>query len=365
MNALVLLTDAFGGHGGIAKYNRDLLRAMCSFPAMRTLVALPRLAPFSPGSLPQGLTFRFDSAGGKARYLSKLAETLGGRIRFDLVLCAHVNLLPLAYIAACRYAAPLHLLTYGIEVWQPSPSKIANLLATRIDEVLSISETTAERFRSWALLSGVPVRILPNAIERSDFGVGPKDEKLLERYGIRGKKVLATLGRLASAERMKGFDEIISLMPRMLKHDPNLVYLVMGDGNDRHRLEEKAQALGVGRAVIFCGPIDETEKAAHYRLADLYVMPSSGEGFGFVFLEALACGIPVVASKRDGGREAVRDGKLGILVDPLDSDDIERGILEGLKRPRGVIPEGLDHFSFDAFVGRTHQWLQGPSSGAS
>jgi glycosyltransferase involved in cell wall biosynthesis len=86
-------------------------------------------------------------------------------------------------------------------------------------------------------------------------------------------------------------------------------------------------------------------------------MPSRGEGFGFVFLEALACGCPVVASKIDGGREAVRDGELGTLVDPQDTKDIERGVEEALAKPKGVVPSGLGYFAFPNFTGRVHEFL--------
>jgi glycosyltransferase involved in cell wall biosynthesis len=85
---------------------------------------------------------------------------------------------------------------------------------------------------------------------------------------------------------------------------------------DRRCLQEKARSLGVHGRVVFAGYVPESEKADHYRLADAYVMPGRGEGFGIVYLEALACGVPVVASEVDGSREAVREGALGILVDP-------------------------------------------------
>ena len=76
-------------------------------------------------------------------------------------------------------------------------------------------------------------------------------------------------------------------------------------------------------------------------------MPSRGEGFGIVFLEAMACGVPVLASRRDGGREALLDGKLGLLVDPEDPTSVAAGIRDVLRRPKGR-PEGLDYFSVDA-----------------
>jgi glycosyltransferase involved in cell wall biosynthesis len=82
-------------------------------------------------------------------------------------------------------------------------------------------------------------------------------------------------------------------------------------------------------------------------------MPSRGEGFGRVFLEAMACGVPVVASTLDGSREAVQEGRLGQLVDPGDPEDVLRGIRAALTSPRGI-PEGLDQFSFPQFEARCH-----------
>jgi glycosyltransferase involved in cell wall biosynthesis len=91
-------------------------------------------------------------------------------------------------------------------------------------------------------------------------------------------------------------------------------------------------------------------------LADAFLLPSQGEGFGFVLLEAMACGVPVVASALDGGREAVREGQLGILVDPRDRTSVVRGIREALARPRAV-PAGLEYFSFDRFRERVDGFI--------
>ena len=144
------------------------------------------------------------------------------------------------------------------------------------------------------------------------------------------------------------------MLPDLVAALPDVAYLVVGDGSDRERLEEKARALGVADRVVFTGNVPEAEKADHYRLADVYVMPSQGEGFGFVLLEAMACGIPVIASTLDGGREAVRDGQLGMLVDPADRDELKRAILDALRQPKGIVPAGLEHFSFRNFEARAH-----------
>ena len=83
-------------------------------------------------------------------------------------------------------------------------------------------------------------------------------------------------------------------------------------------------------------------------------MPSRGEGFGFVFLEAVACGVPVIASCLDGGREAVRKGELGRLVDPTNPAEIRFAILDALAARGKRIPEGLAYFSYANFERRTH-----------
>lgn len=83
-------------------------------------------------------------------------------------------------------------------------------------------------------------------------------------------------------------------------------------------------------------------------------MPGRGEGFGFVFLEALACGVPAVGSKLDGSREALRDGELGVLTDPDDLDSVRDGILSALDTRKGI-PSGLSHFAWPAFADRVAQ----------
>jgi phosphatidylinositol alpha-1,6-mannosyltransferase len=355
MRALVLTTDAFGGYGGIAQYNRDLLAAMCSFPAMTEVIALPRTGrePFAP--LPPKLSFDVSGLGGKGRFVAAWSRQLRARGPIHFVLCGHINLLSLAYLASVRFRAPLHLMTYGIEAWQ-CPSRTARALVSRVDVALSISRVTADRFREWAGLDRLPMWILPNAIDAPRFADGAGRADLVRRYGLAGRTVMMTLGRMAASERMKGFDEVIDVLPRLRQKNPRLVYLVVGDGDDRPRLEAKARAAGLAEHVIFTGNIPEAEKSAHYHAADVFVMPSRGEGFGFVFLEALACGVPVVASKLDGGREAVREGLLGTLVDPRDAADLERGILEALQKPRGL-PDGLAYFSVTNFQARAHDWL--------
>ncbi len=226
-----------------------------------------------------------------------------------------------------------------------------------MDAFIAVSNFTKARFLKWSQIADSRGMILPNSVDLSRFAPGPKKDSLLERYGLKGKTVLMTLARLSSEHKLKGIDEVLNAVPHLAKEVPNIAYLIVGDGNDRERLKDKARSLGILDRVVFAGYVEEAEKADHYRLADAYVMPSRGEGFGIVYLEAMACGVPVVGSKLDASSEALMDGKLGILVDPFNQEELICGIAQALKRAKGVVPEGLSYFSFDAFKKRVHAIL--------
>ncbi len=355
MRILALVSDAFGGLGGIAQYNRDLLGALSSYPGVTEVVAVTRRAPLPLEPLPPKLTYVTSGINGKLRYLLAVLRCLATPGKYELICCGHLFLLPLAYLAKWKTGAPLALVIFGLDAWQPPRSALAARFASKVDAVISISEVTAVRFLAWARLPRDRVFLLPNAVVRQHYGVGGKNPDLLQRYGLAGKTVLLTVSRLCATDNYKGIDEVLGLMPALAAEVPEIAYLIVGDGDDRERLQARARSLGVADRVVFASFIPEKEKPDHYRLADAYVMPGWGEGFGFVYLEAMACGIPVLGSKLDGSREALRDGALGILVDPHDPDELRWGILEALNRPRGIIPPGLSHFSLENFTRRCHE----------
>lgn len=358
MRVLALLTEAFGGYGGISLYNRDLLTALCAHPECTDVVAIPRLMPNSSELQPVKLTYVISGLNGKMKYLKTVLQTLKCNSQFDLIVCGHINLIPIAILIRIWLKAPVLLVIYGIDAWHPTCSRLTNMLVQYVDAFVSISNITRQRFLTWSRLPAEKGFLLPNAIHLELYGSGPKNRELLERYGLEGKTVLMTLGRLVSHERCKGFDEVMELMPELALKIPNIVYMIVGRGDDQQRLEEKARNLQIADRVVFTGYIKESEKGDHFRLADVYVMPSRGEGFGFVFLEAMACGVPVVASSADGGREAVRNGELGLLVDPADPAAIVDAICSAVKKRHRVVPDGLEYFSFVCFSNRLHGIIQ-------
>jgi phosphatidylinositol alpha-1,6-mannosyltransferase len=357
VNLLVLLTDAFGGRGGIAKFNRDLLNALCTYPEVDSVTALPRRITADIGVLPARLVYETQAATGKTAYMYQLGRLLSQRNAFAAVVCAHIHLLPLAALAARRYGVPLILIVHGIEVWQRPRISGLDRCFRSVDMFVSVSEFTKKRFLEWAPLRPDQGHVIPDCVDLTQYGPGPKPERLLQRYGVSNRKIMMTLGRLDSTERYKGIDEVLEIMPSLVKEIPDLTYIIAGEGNDRPRLELKVKSLGLSERAVFTGYVPEAEKADHYHLADAFVMPGHGEGFGIVYLEAMACGIPVVASKVDASREAVLDGRLGVLADPSNPDEIIAAIKEALTRSRGV-PNGLEYFSFRRFVERWHVHLR-------
>jgi glycosyltransferase involved in cell wall biosynthesis len=335
MKILLLCTDAYGGHGGIALYNRDLAEALAAREDVEEVIVIPRVVRSGPSVIPPKITFLANAAKGSVHYLRALARVRG---KVDMVICGHVNLLPVA----CTLARHPILFVYGIEAWKPI--RMPKLLH-RAAAVVSISDITLRRLLGWSRYAG-PTHLLPNAIHAEQYGIRPKRQDLVERYKLEGKRVLLTVGRLAAEERYKGFDEVIEILGKL---PADVVYMIAGGGNDFPRLQRKAVQCGLADRVIFTGLFPDGDKADLYALADVYVMPSRGEGFGYVFLEALASGVPVIGSKLDGGREALLDGALGLLVDPSNPAEIERAIREVLGDTQRRIPARLEHFSFDRF----------------
>ena len=270
MRILLLTTDAYGGHGGIALYNRDTAEALAEMPEVEEVVVIPRNMPLSPERIPKKVRFLSEAAGGKGRYVRTALGVARGR--YDLVICGHINLLPLAVLLNSYIRARLVIMVYGIDAWQP-PYTFARCWLKNVDAVWSISAITRDRMNAWAKLPETKYALLPNAIHLERYGMAEKRPALLEHYGLKGSKLIMTLARFSRAERYKGVDEVLEVMPALLKEEPTLKYLVAGDGDDRPRLEAKAQSLGLADRVIFTGMVEESDKADLFRLADAFVMP--------------------------------------------------------------------------------------------
>ena len=312
LSVLALVTDAFGSHGGIARYNQDLLSALALSSRVGDILVVPR----HDASPKEGLPGRVDQTPPRSGRISYAAYVLAAVARksFDVVFCGHLYMSPLATLISETLKKPMWLQLHGIEAWE-SPGRLVRAAAERATLVTAVSRYTRHRFLEWANVQPERVRVLPNTF-KPQFATGPKRDDLAERHNLRGRQVLLTVSRLAASERYKGHDRVISVLPRVLERNPDVAYLVVGDGDDRQRLEEMARKTGVEHAMRFAGHVPHQELPDYFRLADVFVMPSTGEGFGIVFLEAAASGLPLVGGNRDGSVDALADGTIGTLVDP-------------------------------------------------
>jgi glycosyltransferase involved in cell wall biosynthesis len=280
------------------------------------------------------------------------------RERPKLIVSTHLNFGPLAMVAQRSFGMPYVLVAHGIDAWRITNASRRRALQ-KANLTLAVSQYTRDRLIHEAGLDSDRVKILPNTFDAERFAIAPKPPQLLRKYGLRqDTPVILTVCRLAETECYKGYDQIIKAMPEIMRFVPNARYLLVGKGPDRPRIEKLIAELGVQDAVILAGFVPDEELADHYNLCDVFAMPSRGEGFGIVYLEALACGKPVLAGNKDGSRDALADGELGLLVDPDDTAEIATEIIRVLRRehshPMIFHPELLrrrviELFGFEAF----------------
>lgn len=346
LRILALATDAYGAGGGIAQFNRDLFLALAQSGNIKNVVILPRNGQAPIQDIPDKVR-QLKPRSGKLAYALQALRAMRQLGPFDVIFCGHLYMAPLAALISKMTGTPMWLQIHGIEAWQ-RPGLLQRWAAEQARFVTAVSRHTRRLFLAWANCTPDTVRVLPNTVDER-FTPGPKPGTLLDRYSLRGKKVLLTVSRLAASERYKGHDRVIRAVADLRQSHPEIVYVVAGDGDDRPRLEQLARELGIAEQVRFIGYVPDSELPDLYRAADAFIMPSTGEGFGIVFLQALASGIPVIGGDSDGSRDPLCDGMLGELIDPSNQQSVRKATLNALTKPIAK-PEGLDNFAWPNFA---------------
>jgi glycosyltransferase involved in cell wall biosynthesis len=325
MRSIHLWVSGIEETGGIQHYSDGCQKAL------RRLFPEARLRVFSKNDVHDRPAEGFHAFGNLSGWKRTLAFAGCGlvhavRERPDFILSTHPHFVK-ALAPLRRLGIPCLTAAHGVEVWGHLGGRLGQALRS-VKGILPVSGFTRDVIHREA---GVPMsrmQVVPNTFREECFTPGAKPVSLLERYGLQaGQPVLFTVGRLAAAERYKGQDQVLRALPQILRELPALKYVIGGRGDDEARLRQLAAELGVESQVIFTGFIPEQELADHYRLADLYVMPSRGEGFGIVYLESLACGRPCLVGDSDASPEAIDHGRLGFVVPPCDTDAIARAVL--------------------------------------
>ena len=160
---LALVTDAFGGYGGIAQYNRDLLQACSEADAVDKVIVLPRGGNLGPGeALPEKIVQKPACFGRAAYSLAALRLALSEK-PFDIIYCGHLYHTPLAVVLSRLVGGRLWLQTHGIDAWE-KPSAIVFRSLDRFDLVTTVSRYTRRRILDWSLLAPEKVRVVPNTV---------------------------------------------------------------------------------------------------------------------------------------------------------------------------------------------------------
>ncbi len=260
------------------------------------------------------VTFRFAGfQGSKYGFIRSANAAANGRPY--LIFVAHPNLAPVGWLIRRRTAARMVVVGWGIDVWDRLPwFRRAALQAA--DAVLAISTYTAEQVIRKQNVTASKVRLLPLAIEPMFWNTALQESATKSPQGFPEGRVLLSVARLAASEGYKGVDTVIQALPRVAAKVPDVRYVIAGDGDDRPRLERLSREAGVADRVHFLGQISSlsAELMFCYSNCQVFLLPSKREGFGLVFLEAMAFGKPVVGGAHGGTLDIIQDGVTGFLV---------------------------------------------------
>jgi len=288
----------------------------------------------------------------------------------DVIICAHINYAPLGFAMKRLFRRNYIVCTHGIDVWDIKSS--LQLKALREAKLITtVAEYTRDRIVDQLPEVRERIYLLYNPVDGDRFVPSRKPPSLAKRLGVAKKKVIFTVARLSAIEGYKGYDRVIQAMPKVLAAVPEAFYVLGGAGDDAPRVHALIEGTGLRDSVRMVGYIPDEEIVNYYNLADVFIMPSKAEGAPAVFVEALACGVPVIAGNQDGSATPLLHGEVGLLIDPDNINEISRAIIRVLTgkvrknlRDRAFLRRKvLGTFGLDHFPGRVDDVLRIVSSG--
>lgn len=276
----------------------------------------------------------------------------------NLILCGHLNFGPVAYYIHRLTGIPYWIFVYGTDAWMIKDSIKKNALH-KAQKIISISGYTRDRLISEQNLDPKRIFLLPVTFDASRFQIAQKPKNLLQKYHLTpDQPIILTVTRLSSSDGYKGYDKILQALPKIQKNLPNIHYIIVGKGDDLPRIEQLIKTLKLQNSVTLTGFIPDEELPSYYNLCDVFAMPSKGEGFGIVYLEALASGKPTLGGNQDGAIDALCNGELGALINPDNINEIAQTLVDILEhnypnsliyQPQLLRQKTLEIFGFERF----------------
>lgn len=347
--------------GGIEKFNRAFMRAFLDCEANLNSEFTASGMYDAVGNENYIPSNRFSAF--KGNRWSFVISSLIKSFKQQEIILGHVNLAMIGVLfKLLQPSKKLTVICHGIEVFEPLTGLKKKLLQ-KADRLLAVSNYTKEQLINIQKADAKKIHVFPNTLD--PFFHLPnsfiKPNYLKERYGLKqDQKILFTLTRLNSDEGYKGYDKVIRALPALTKNGYQFKYIIGGkaDAKELAAVESLIASLGLQKEVLLAGYIPDEEVTDHYLLADVFVMPSKGEGFGIVYLEAMACGVPVIAGNKDGSTEALQFGKLGTLIDPDSEQEIETALQTVLieqTNSQQLQKQMLHYFSFEQYKKRLQE----------
>lgn len=340
---VLLLTPMFNGRDGISLVSRLAAAALAANGFSVSVFSLCN----EPCTVVPANIELWTAQDSSSKFVAKVASAaLGSVSTKNRVLAMHVHLAATALPLVWR-GAKLSIFLHGIEVWKLM-RKRERMALRAATTVLANSAYTMQRFFE------INPEFRDLTIDLCPLGIAPLEGPLLEPR-LRPGRFALIVGRMVSESRYKGHDQLLELWPEVLDKFPDFCLVAAGDGPDRRRLQEKASALGLRKAVHFTGSVNDEELHQLYRDCEFFVMPSLAEGFGLVYLEAMRAGKACIAAP--GAASAIiQHGRTGIIADPTHKDELLGALLSLIGQPQRTMQMGnagrerfLCHFTADRF----------------
>ena len=350
MKLIVVAQDSPDDFGGVQTYTRQM--ALRFAERHRVTVLAPTVDWIAAEERPKAMNLISPSVGGKlfnlgtTAQLARVAQKSGARVVFH---GHYANALGSLTAKRAGILSRYYVAAHGAELLRRPLGQMQDvyrdMLLRNADGVFPISRYTRDLLR----LRGVDeskIHVVPNGVDVTHFT--PRDTHALrERLRLQGNRVLLTACRLEPA---MGLDTALQAFDLLADRFPDLVYLIVGEGSDMNRLMKRAGERLRSGQVRFLGRMPQTILPELYSLAELFTLPARREdlgeveGFGLRFLEANACGTPVVGTRSGGVEDAIEHGVNGLLVNPHDAQDLARGweqLLRGEEQRRKLSKGGL------------------------
>jgi phosphatidylinositol alpha-1,6-mannosyltransferase len=349
VNSLLLSPELFETEGGIARILRLYLKALCEISGKGDHVRLlslndsvidsSELNAYSDARLVEWEV----SSGSKLEFCG---AALRMSRRSNRIICGHIGQLPVAWAAAkLKPGLKYYLVAHGIEVWRPF-SILERAAARGAARIFCVSEFTRQQVLKFGRLPPGQASVLPNALDPS---LSPPTSVPAGE----GPPIILSVSRLSLADNYKGIGHLVSAMPAVLARIPGARLRIVGRGDGLPGLQALAQRLKLEGSVEFVGFRSDHELLEDFARCRLFALPSQKEGFGLVYLEAMAHGRPCLGA-RSGGVPEVITAETGVLVEYGDVPGIAASIIAALERQWTLEPflERTRFFSYSSFRNR-------------